>query len=130
MFRRWLFYYIGVAQSKPICMKQEVNEFEFKYSGDKHTIDINTLIVTQLHYNTMLCEIKNILYPEVTLNIKIRSFEANSFDVNQIVEIATVAGYRSAAKRCWRFGTRIYQLTTNLKWKKKHQLTTKPPIAI
>ncbi|NLD48572.1 MAG: hypothetical protein GX660_15520 [Clostridiaceae bacterium] len=73
-------------------MNQQITTFEFKYQGESTSIDINTLLVSQFQYTAILNEIKNQLFPDIELKIKIQSFERNSFDVNQIIEITTVTG--------------------------------------
>jgi len=73
-------------------MNQQITTFEFKYQGESTSIDINTLLVSQFQYTAILNEIKNQLFPDIELKIKIQSFERNSFDVNQIIEVTTVTG--------------------------------------
>ena len=73
-------------------MGLKTNNFEFKYQGESHSIDINTLLTSQFHYSAILNEIKNQLFPEIELKIKIQSFEKGSFDINQIIEITTITG--------------------------------------
>lgn len=69
-------------------MEQE--KYIFKYNGDLQGIDINTLVTSQFHFSAIITEIKNQLYPEADLKIKIQSFKDGSFEVHQIVEaIAT-----------------------------------------
>jgi hypothetical protein len=71
---------------------QNESIFEFKYQGDIDSIDLNTLLVSQLQYVTILNEIQARLYPEIKLNIKVKSFERNSFDIIQFFEIIIVSG--------------------------------------
>lgn len=73
-------------------MKTITNNFEFKYQGEGHSIDINTLLTSQFQYSAILNEIKNNLFPEIELKIRIQSFEKGSFDINQIIEITTITG--------------------------------------
>jgi hypothetical protein len=73
-------------------MKTITNQFEFKYQGESHSIDINTLLTSQFHYAAILNEIKNNLYPDIELKIRIQSFEEGSFDINQLIEITTISG--------------------------------------
>lgn len=76
-----------------INMKKSINEqYEFKYQGDSHYIDINTLLSSQFHFSAIVQEVKNQLYPNVDLKIKIKSFDKGSFDVNQIIEITAQTG--------------------------------------
>ncbi len=72
-------------------MKKKAN-FEFRYKGESHSIDINTLLVSQFQYMTILTEIKNQIDHKIELKIRIQSFERNSFDINQLIEITTVTG--------------------------------------
>lgn len=72
-------------------MKKKAN-FEFRYEGESHSIDINTLLVSQFQYTTILSEIKNQINPKIELKIRIQGFERNSFDINQIIEITTITG--------------------------------------
>lgn len=65
---------------------------EFKYEGDSHFIDINTLLASQFHFTALVSEVKQELYPTVDLKIKVEAFEKGSFDINQLFEIATVSG--------------------------------------
>jgi hypothetical protein len=66
--------------------------FEFKYQGDIEAIDINTLVNSQLQYSYILNEIKNQLFPDIDLKIRVQSFEKGSFDINQIIEVSIVTG--------------------------------------
>jgi hypothetical protein len=73
-------------------MNSQKEYFEFKYQGDIEAIDINTLINSQLQYSSILNEIKNQYFPDIDLKIKVQSFEKNSFDINQIIEVSIVTG--------------------------------------
>jgi hypothetical protein len=74
-------------------MEKVVSEqFEFKYEGNTHFIDINTLLSSQFHFAAILQEIKSEIYPDVELKIKVKAFEKGSFNVNQLYEIAAVGG--------------------------------------
>ncbi len=64
---------------------------EFKYQGDSHYIDMNTLLVSQFHFSAIVNEFKNQLYPDINLKIKVKSFEKGSFDINQLFEISAVS---------------------------------------
>lgn len=66
--------------------------YEFKYQGDIEAIDINTLVNSQLQYSYILNEIKNQLFPDIELKIKVQSFEKNSFDLHQILEVSVITG--------------------------------------
>jgi hypothetical protein len=61
-------------------MKQKEN-FVFKYQGDLDYIDINTLIVSQIHFTNIIEEIKNEVCPENDLSIKVRVKEKGSFPI-------------------------------------------------
>lgn len=67
------------------------NKYQFKYKSKKHYIDLNTLLTSQLHFNKSVQEVKQYLYPNLNLNIKVEAFKEGSFDVNQVYEIATVS---------------------------------------
>ncbi len=81
---------IRFARNKGAMMKAKT-EFEFKFEGSSHAIDINTLLVCQFNYYAILLELQKTFYPDSSLTIKIQSFEQGSFDVNQIIEITTAA---------------------------------------
>lgn len=70
----------------------EQGKYIFKYNGDLEGIDINTLVTSQFHFSAIITEIKNQLYPEADLKIKIQSFKDGSFEVHQIVE-AVATGF-------------------------------------
>ncbi|WP_020531901.1 hypothetical protein [Flexithrix dorotheae] len=72
-------------------MKQQ-NNFEFKYNGENHSIDINTLLTSQFHYAAILTEIKTILNPDSDLKITVQSFQKGSFEINQLIEIGVITG--------------------------------------
>jgi hypothetical protein len=69
-------------------MEQE--KYIFKYNGNLNGIDINTLVTSQFHFSAIITEIKNQLYPEANLKIKIQSFKDGSFEVHQIVEAIAI----------------------------------------
>ena len=73
-------------------MNTQKEFFEFKYQGDIDAIDINTLINSQLQYSSILNAIKNQYFPDIDLKIKVQSFEKNSFDINQIIEVSVITG--------------------------------------
>lgn len=73
-------------------MNNQKETYEFKYQGDIDAIDIDTLIQSQIQYSCILRGIKSHFYPEVELKIKVQSFEKNSFDLNQIIEVFIVSG--------------------------------------
>ncbi|POY36421.1 hypothetical protein C3K47_11795 [Solitalea longa] len=73
-------------------MKDNSTIYHFKYEGDFHSVDALTILHTQLNFISILTEIKDQIYPEVKLNIKLQGLEKGSLDVQHVVEIATVSG--------------------------------------
>lgn len=61
---------------------------KFKYKGDFHSIDVNTLLTTQYHYVRILNEINRLTNSSVRLNVKVSSFQKGSFEVHQLIEVA------------------------------------------
>ncbi len=68
-------------------------ECEFKFEGEIDSIDMNTLIVSQYNYYALLTHIKDKLFPDIKFNIKIKTFEKGSFDINQVVEFVAASGH-------------------------------------
>lgn len=83
--------YTPFLLNESIGVKMDFSEipFEFKYLGELPAIDLTTLLATQLYYSTILSEIQDHLYPGVRLQIKIQSFDHNSFDINQLINFST-----------------------------------------
>lgn len=67
-------------------------EYEFKYQGQSHLIDMNTLLASQFHFSAIVNEAKSKVHPEVNLKVKVKAFEKGSFDINQFYEITAVTG--------------------------------------
>lgn len=82
--------------SKLFSMVNSSLPIKFKYKGDSHSIDVNTLIATQYHYARILNEINRLTDSSVKLSVKISSFQKGSFEVHQIIEIAAATGIFAA----------------------------------
>jgi hypothetical protein len=52
--------------------------YTFKYNSDEDSIDLNTLLLSQIHFSTILNEIKNEIAGDTDLNIKIRPLTKGS----------------------------------------------------
>lgn len=90
---RYYIFSMFIAKYNLLAMtKTKQSHYEFKYEGDNHYININTLLASQFHFTAIVQEVKSSLYPNVKLDIKVKSFEKGSFDVNQIFEISAVTG--------------------------------------
>ena len=59
----------------PFMNNRVEKDYEFKYLGNSHYIDINTLLSSQFHFSAIVNEVKSQLFPEVNLKIKVKSFE-------------------------------------------------------
>jgi hypothetical protein len=79
--------FVGMAQNMSL---------DFKYQGDSHFIDANTLINTQVHFLSIVQEVSRSLNPSVKVAVKYQAFQKGSFDIRQLIEIVTVAGLFSA----------------------------------
>ncbi len=75
--------YLGMAQNMSL---------DFKYQGDTHFIDSNTLITTQVHFLSIVQEVARTMNPSIKVSVKYQAFKKGSFEVSQLIEIATVAG--------------------------------------
>ena len=71
---------------------RQTKDYEFKYDGDSHEIDINTLLASQFHWAALIHEVHTALYPDTKIDIKIKALERGSFDVIQVVEVSALAG--------------------------------------
>lgn len=69
---------------------------DFKYQGDSHFIDANTLINTQVHFLAIVQEVSRSLNPNVKVTVKYQAFKKGSFDVSQLFEIVAVTGLFTA----------------------------------
>lgn len=72
--------------------KKRESHYEFKYEGDNHYININTLLSSQFHFSAIIQEVKSDIFPNIKLDVKVKSFEKGSFDVNQLIEVSAVTG--------------------------------------
>jgi hypothetical protein len=68
------------------------NNIEFKYKGGEHSIDLNTLLATQMNYVALINTIKNQYYPDAKLSINVQGFEKGSFEIHQIFEMTVASG--------------------------------------
>lgn len=76
--------------------RKENLSLDFKYHGDTHFIDANTLINTQFHFLAIVQEVGRTVNPSIKISVKYQAFKKGSFEVSQLIEIATVAGLFSA----------------------------------
>ncbi len=74
-------------------MKKIQKEYQFKYLGDQDYIDINTLVLSQLHFASMVTEIQKKLFPNEDIKIKIKSFKEGTFNVEHIIEILALGAF-------------------------------------
>lgn len=64
------------------------DRFEYKYVGDVKSIDINTLLSTQLHFVTIINEVQRSLFPEIELKIRVEAPKPGSFILQQLYDWA------------------------------------------
>ena len=65
--------------SKPELIILKQNEtYTFKYNSDSDSIDLNTLLLSQIHFSTILNEIKNDVAGDADLKIRIRPLAKGS----------------------------------------------------
>lgn len=72
--------------------KAVTKAYEFKYEGEFESLDALTVLNTQLHFVTILNEIKENIYPETKLDIRIEGVEKGSLGINHFIEVAAVSG--------------------------------------
>lgn len=72
--------------------KAVTKAYEFKYEGEFQSLDALTVLNTQLNFVTILSEIKEHVYPEAKLDIRIEGAEKGSLIINHFIEIASVSG--------------------------------------
>lgn len=66
--------------------------YEFKYEGNFQSLDALTVLHSQINFVSILTEIKELQFPEIKLNIKIKGLEKGSLDVNHLIEVSSVSG--------------------------------------
>lgn len=68
-------------------MNETIEKYDFKYETTPHTIDINTLLLSQLHFVSAITEIQKNLYPEYEFKIKVDAPKDGSFVFQQLYEL-------------------------------------------
>lgn len=68
----------------------QTTTYTFKYDADGDSIDLNTVLVSQIHFSTILNEIKNEIMPESDLSIKIRPLEKGSIPFDFTLNVAWI----------------------------------------
>ena len=65
----------------------QTNSYTFKYNSDEDSNDLNTLLLSQIHFSTILNEIKAEVASDADLTIKIKPLSKGSvpFDINLVV---------------------------------------------
>lgn len=68
---------------EPNSLKQSVT-YTFKYNSDADSIDLNTLLLSQIHFSTILNEIKNEVASDAELSIRLKPLKKGSipFDLS------------------------------------------------
>jgi len=64
--------------------------YTFKYEADSNSIDLNTLLVSQVHFMAILNELKNEVAPGSDLSIKIRPLEKGSVPFDFILNVSWI----------------------------------------
>lgn len=75
-------------QSANSEMKASSDKYVFKYNGELEYIDINTLILSQMHFGAILSELKDDIAPETNLKIKIKPLEKGSWPFEFYMEMS------------------------------------------
>lgn len=70
--------------------------YTFKYQSDENSIDLNTLLLSQIHFSTILNELKNEVAPDIDLSIKIRPLEKGSVPFDIILNVSWIEGIFNA----------------------------------
>ena len=68
-------------------MSFEKEKFTFKYEGDLEYIDFDTLYVSQLHFTEFIKEVKDSLYPDGELKIKVKALPPGSFPIELSLDL-------------------------------------------
>ena len=61
-------------------------KYEYSYDVEDNSIDINALLISQLHFSTIVNEVNKKLHPEIDLNIRVVAPKEVSFVFQQIFE--------------------------------------------
>lgn len=77
-------------------VKQEFT-YTFKYESDSESIDINTLLLSQIHFTTVLNEIKNEVAAGSNLKIRVTPLQKGSVPFNFILDLSWLESLFSAA---------------------------------
>lgn len=72
--------------------KNNTHTFEFKYEGEFSSLDTSVVLNSQLQFINILKEIKDVQFPELELNMRIKGVEKGSLDINHVIEIVSVTG--------------------------------------
>ena len=64
-------------------------KYDFKYECVPNNIDINTLLLSQLHFVSIITEIQKNLYPDYNLKIKVEAPKDGSFIFKQVYELVS-----------------------------------------
>jgi len=70
---------------------EHADTYTFKYNSDDDSIDLNTLLLSQINFATVLNEIKNEVAPGVDLSIRIRPLEKGSVPFDIILNVSWLA---------------------------------------
>ena len=70
-------------------LKQSVT-YTFKYGSDGDSIDLNTLLLSQIHFGSILNEIKNEVAADADLSIKIKPLEKGSVPFDIILNVSWI----------------------------------------
>lgn len=69
---------------------KETTTYTFKYGSDNDNIDLNTLLLSQIHFSAILNEIKNDIAADANLSIKIRPLTRGSVPFDLILNVSWI----------------------------------------
>lgn len=67
---------------------KESTRYTFKYHSDSDSIDLNTLLTSQIHFGTILSEIKNEIAGDTDLSIRIKPLEKGNVPFDIILNVS------------------------------------------
>lgn len=69
-------------------MKQKSisKKFEYSYQVEDNSVDINALLISQLHFSTIVDEVAKQIHPDIELNIRVIAPKQGSFVFQQIID--------------------------------------------
>lgn len=75
--------------------KPDSKIFEYSYNVPDNSVDINALLVSQLHLTTIINEVSKTISPEIELNIRVIAPKEGSFVFQQIIEFVVATNLLS-----------------------------------